>query len=310
MWARAIFGDAIMANMMMLGYTCQLGYLPVGVGSLRRAIELNGQTVADNQLAFDIGRAAAVDPDAVPRLGGGRPGTAGGAAPGEAAGDRSRRRWPRSSRCARAFLVGYQNEAYAARFRDRVATVATRESRAMGEGFDELAKAVARNYFKLLAYKDEYEVARLYTDGSFRRQLDQELTGRYRIELNLAPQLFNARDPRTKRAKKRTFGRWIFPVLGLMAHGKRFRGTKLDLFGRSAHRRLERSLITTYEGVIDELLAHLTPANHELAVEIAEFPELIRGYDTVKEESVEATLARLDELLAEFRGAAQDAAKD
>ena len=180
----------------------------------------------------------------------------------------------------------------------------------MGEGSDELAKAVARNYFKLLAYKDEYEVARLYTDGSFRRQLDQELTGRYRIELNLAPQLLNARDPRTKRAKKRTFGRWIFPVLGLMAHGKRFRGTKLDLFGRSAHRRLERSLITTYEGVIDELLAHLTRANHELAVEIAEFPELIRGYDTVKEESVEATLARLDQLLAEFRGAAQDVAQE
>jgi indolepyruvate ferredoxin oxidoreductase len=309
-WATAIFGDAMMANMLLLGYACQLGDLPLGPGSLRRAIELNGQAVSDNQLAFDLGRMVAIDPVRVQALAD-VPATDGivdvtsdlDLSDLSAQRERGVRVRTLEDKVATraAFLTQYQNAAYARRYRDRVDAVARREEEVMGSGRDELARAAADNYFKLLAYKDEYEVARLYTDGSFRRQLDRELSGNYRIELNLAPQVFNARDKRTNRARKRTFGPWIFPVLGVMARGKRLRGTAFDPFGRTSHRRLERELITWYEQLVDELAAGLTPANHDLAVEIASIPESIRGYDTVKEESVAKARENYEVLMEQFR---------
>jgi indolepyruvate ferredoxin oxidoreductase len=170
-------------------------------------------------------------------------------------------------------------------------------------GSDRLALAVAHYYFKLLAYKDEYEVARLLSDRAFREQLDREFVGDYRIELNLAPQLLNRRDPLTGRAKKRTFGPWVLPVLRVLAEGRRVRGTALDVFGKTAHRRRERSLIATYEEWLGELEQELTTANHEIAVQLAEIPESIRGFDTVKEESIDKALASVEDLHTALRAA-------
>jgi indolepyruvate ferredoxin oxidoreductase len=306
-WAKEIFGDIIMSNMMMLGVACELGQLPVGAEALHRAIELNGQSIDDNQLAFDVGRLAVHDPDRIVQLA--RTGTA------EVA-DLELERQSRVAERSLAeivslrsdFLVGYQNSALATKYRDTVAEVERRERSVIGADSDDLSKAVARYYFKLLAYKDEYEVARLYTDGSFRKQLDREISGHYRIELNLSPQMWNSRDPRTGRAKKRTFGRWILPVLRVLALGRKIRGTKLDILGRSAHRRLERELIREYERTIDEIVNSLNAGNHGLAIEIAEYPESIRGYDVVKEESIRATMEQVEALLVAFREAAADVA--
>ncbi|MGH6933647.1 MAG: DUF6537 domain-containing protein, partial [Dongiaceae bacterium] len=136
-----------------------------------------------------------------------------------------------------------------------------------------LAESVARYYFKLMAYKDEYEVARLYTDGRFLDQLNAQFEGDFFLEFNLAPPLLAARDPQTGHLKKRTFGPWILTAFRLLARLRRLRGTKLDIFGRTEERRLERRLIVDYENILAALLAGLTHDNHGLAVEIANIPE-------------------------------------
>jgi indolepyruvate ferredoxin oxidoreductase len=290
--ATALFGDAIAANLFLLGYALQSGRLPVGLAALERAIELNGRAVATNLRALAWGRLAAHDYAAVERTArpGLRPAEAAPAATLEAMVER------------RAdFLRGYQGASLARRYRERVARVAAHE-RERTPGHRGLAEAVARYYFKLLAYKDEYEVARLWTDGSFRAQLEREFESWDRIELHLAPQIANPRDPDTGRARKWVLGPWVFRGLGVLAKLKFLRGTPLDPFGWTPHRRRERQLIRDYEARIDELLAGLSPGKHELAVEIASLPEHVRGFDLVKEAHLAAATAREQQLLAAFRG--------
>ena len=147
----------------------------------------------------------------------------------------------------------------------------------------------------------EYEVARLYCDGSFRRQIDGQFEGNFKLRIHLAPQFFNRRDPETGRARKFALGPWMFAVLGVMARFKFLRGTPLDPFGWTAHRRRERQLIREYEGTLDEILAGLSSDNHALAVELASLPEFIRGFDCVKERSIAETKAKEAELLDAFR---------
>ncbi|HET6953188.1 MAG TPA: DUF6537 domain-containing protein, partial [Acidimicrobiales bacterium] len=154
---------------------------------------------------------------------------------------------------------------------------------------------------KLMAYKDEYEVARLMGDREFWQSLDEQFEGDLRVEFNLAPQILNRRDPDTRRARKRTFGPWMRRGFALLARGKRLRGTPLDIFGRTAHRREERALIGEYEATIEELLRGLDVDNHELAVEIASVPEQIRGYDLVKEAHLRDARQRQAELLGAYR---------
>jgi indolepyruvate ferredoxin oxidoreductase len=295
--ATALFGDAIAANLFLLGYALQRGGLPVGLAALERAIELNGRAVATNLRALAWGRLAAHDPAAVEAVA--RPGLrAADAAPAQGLAALVERR--------AAYLRAYQGEAYARRYRERVEQAAARErERVPGQGA--LAEAVARYLFKLLAYKDEYEVARLWTDGSFRAQLEREFESWERIELHLAPQIANPRDPDTGRARKWVLGPWVFRGLALLARFKFLRGTPFDPFGWTPHRREERRLIREYEATLDELLARLSPGSHALAVELASLPEHVRGFDLVKDAHLAAARARQAELLAALRRQAEQA---
>jgi indolepyruvate ferredoxin oxidoreductase len=290
--ATALLGDSIAANLFLLGYALQLGRLPVGLPAIERAIELNARAVEMNKRALAWGRLAAHDRAAVEQAA--RPRLREPAAPARAAGldEIVGRRV--------AFLSDYQSAAYARRYAERVERVAARE-RELGGGRTALAEAFARYYFKLLAYKDEYEVARLYTDGEFMRQLGSEFEGDFKLQIHLAPQILNRRDPATGRARKFALGQWTFPVLRLMARFKFLRGTRLDPFGWTAHRRRERELGRDYERTTDELLEGLNADNWDLAVEIASLPEQIRGFDLIKERHIDETRSKQSELLAAFR---------
>jgi indolepyruvate ferredoxin oxidoreductase len=170
-----------------------------------------------------------------------------------------------------------------------------------GTGPLALSEAVARVYAQLLAYKDEYEVARLYTDGSFREQLASQFEGDYRVEYQLAPPLFARRDPETGRLRKHGYGRWIVPGFRLLAALRRLRGTPLDVFGYLPERRRERAWIGRYESLVEELLAGLRADNLQLARDIAALPEGVRGFDVVKDRAAEGVEKRLAVLLERFR---------
>ena len=192
---------------------------------------------------------------------------------------RSPRRSTSSSPGAAEFLTDYQDAAWADRYEQAVRRVAAAET-ARVPGHDQLALAVARNLFKLMSYKDEYEVARLYADPAFRRRLDEQFEGDYTFKVNLAPQILNRRD-RNGRARKIEIPSSVaMPAFKALARSKRLRGTKLDVFGRTEHRRAERARIDEYTALLDELARTVTPENHHLAVQLAELPDTIRGYDT------------------------------
>ena len=272
--ATALMGDAIATNLFMLGYAYQKGLVPLRASAIERAIELNGAAVEMNKQAFLWGRRAALDLAAVQRT------VAASTAipPGRVL---SRTLEEIIERRAAA-LTDYQNAAYAARYRVLVERVRAAEA-ADAKGLSGLTEAVARYYFKLLAYKDEYEVARLYTDGNFRKALEAQFEGDYRLEFHLAPPLLAEVDPLTGHARKRGYGPWMLRLFGVLARLKTLRGTVFDVFGYSAERRMERQLIVEYEQTIERVLASLTPANHGAAVELASLPERIRGFGHVKQ---------------------------
>ncbi len=294
--ATALLGDAIASNLFLLGYAFQKGRLPVGLGAVERAIELNARSVEMNRRAFAWGRLAAHDLAAVERAA--RPLLR------ERAPEREATLEEIVARRA-AFLTDYQNAAYAKRYAVLVERVAARE-REVAPGSTRLAEAVAHAWFKLLAYKDEYEVARLYTNGELERQLEREFEGDYRLSVHLAPQFLPGflapRDPETGRIRKWAIpGAIMFPAFRVMAALRFLRGTPFDPFGRTLHRRLERKLIEEYEARTSELLAALCPGNLDVAVEIGSLPEQIRGFDTVKERSLAQVREKEKELLAGFR---------
>jgi indolepyruvate ferredoxin oxidoreductase len=295
--ATALLGDAIFTNPFLMGYAYQRGRLPLSLPALERAIELNGRAVAANRRAFAWGRLAAHDLEAVERAA--RPALRDSQAlePAETLEDRVARRV--------AFLTDYQNADYAERYRAFVTNTAERA--AALPGGERLGHAVARYLFKLMARKDEFEVARLYTDGSFQRQLDAEFEGDYRVVVHLAPPrlpildwFVDRREPDTGRTKKIDSGLWL-QAMRVLAKLKFLRDTPADPFGRTPHRRLERRLIDDYRATVEELLSGLTPENLELAVEIASIPEHIRGFESVREQHLESALAKQNELLDAFR---------
>ena len=290
--ASALMGDALTANVLLLGYAWQCGMIPLSLEAIERAIEVNGAAVDANRRAFAWGRLAAHDPAAVERL---------AAPPGEAqASDRAIA--PTLDQAIErrvAWLTEYQDAAYAARYRALVDAVRRRERELSTD--TPLTDAVSRAYFKLLAIKDEYEVARLYTDGEFERELAAAFEGDWSIRYHFAPPLLARPDPVTGVPRKRTYGRWMRPLLKALASLRRLRGTPLDPFGRTAERRMERALVVDYEVRIAELVAGLTVANRDIAVELASLPMSIRGYGHVKLRSVEAARAREAELLARWR---------
>jgi indolepyruvate ferredoxin oxidoreductase len=286
--ATRLLGDSIYANMMLLGYAWQRGRVPVSSEAMLRAIELNGASVEANTRAFAWGRLAAVEPALVAAEADLKTG-----APAPETLD---------ALIARRveFLTAYQNAAYADRYRALVARLSAAET-ARTPGFSGLAMAAARNYFKLLAYKDEYEVARLYADGGFKAALAEAFEGDLKLEFHLAPPFLAKPDPITGRPKKRKLGPWTMGLFRILARMKGLRGTALDPFGHSEDRKTERRLIAEYEAVVDVIVDGLSASNHAAAVALAGIPDQIRGYGPVKAESVKTAKAREAELLARFR---------
>jgi indolepyruvate ferredoxin oxidoreductase len=287
--AQRLTGDAIGANLLLVGYAWQRGLIPLGRAAIERAIEINGVAVAFNKAAFTWGRRCAHDLETVLKIAGLADTKPRGRTLDEAIEHRA------------AFLEAYQDRAYAERYRARIAAVRAAEARAL-PGATALATAAARSLFKLMAIKDEYEVARLWTDGSFERQLRTELERWGRLELHLAPPLLAARDAKGHLVKRR-YGPWMLQAFRLLARLKGLRGTALDIFGRTAERRMERRLLADFEARLDEIAAGLTPANHAAAVALAELPMTIRGFGHVKEANVAKAKASEAELLAAWRGA-------
>jgi indolepyruvate ferredoxin oxidoreductase len=274
--ATALLGDSIATNMFMLGLAWQAGAVPLSHFDILKAIELNGVDVAMNQAAFAWGRRAAVEPEAVAALAAERSG---------------RRRTPPVTTLDELivrrvrFLTEYQNERYAQRYADLVQRVREVEGRA-APGRGDLTETVARQLFRLMAIKDEYEVARLYTDGSFRQQLAGEFASWGKLEFHLAPPLFANRDPETGHLQKSTFGPWFMHVFRVLARMRWLRHTWINPFGYTAERRMERRLLADYEKTIAAILDRLDAGNHRFAVALAAYPEKIRGFGHVRAESI------------------------
>lgn len=298
--ANALLGDAIASNLFMLGYAWQKGWVPVSLDALIRAIELNGAAIEMNRTAFNWGRMAAHDLAAVKTAAGkGAPETALSAPQGLI--DDSRLSLDLDEIVARrvAFLTDYQNAAYAAKYKALVDRVHTAET-ARAPGSNALSEAVARYAFKLMAYKDEYEVARLYTQPEFIRQVRDTFDGDYKLHFHLAPPLLAKRDAEGN-LTKREYGSWVFGAFKVLAKLKGLRGTAFDVFGKTHERRMERQWIADYFAAVDELASKLDADNRALAVDIASVPEQIRGYGHVKEQHEAKARTRWQELLAAWR---------
>ncbi|HET7849370.1 MAG TPA: indolepyruvate ferredoxin oxidoreductase family protein [Pseudolabrys sp.] len=291
--ATALLGQSIGANMFMLGYAYQTGALPISSDAIERAIEMNGEAVPMNISAFRYGRRAAVDPSALEALVKPAP---------ENANDSLRLSQSFDEAVDRrvAFLSGYQSKRYARRYRRRVEKMHAVEAE-KAPGKCGLADGVARYLFKLMAYKDEYEVARLYADTSFFDRIRSNFDGDLRFEFHLAPPLFAKRDPLTGELQKKSYGPSMLRAFRILSKFKFLRGTPLDIFGYTAERRAERRLIAEYEALLDEIAEKLTPDNHHLAVGLAAIPEHIRGYGHVKQRHMAAARADQAALLEQFR---------
>jgi indolepyruvate ferredoxin oxidoreductase len=289
----ALFGTSIMANIILVGFAWQSGLLPLSEAALLRAIELNDEAVELNKRAFLWGRRAAFAPREVAAIIAPEPDPASGLHLSQSLEECIERR--------RTYLTAYQNKAYAETYGALINRVAEIERQRVPHA-TQLAEAVARNLFKLMAVKDEYEVARLYSDGSFARQLTATFEGDVKLEFHLAPPILGRRNAKGE-LKKMSFGPWMMGVFRLLARLKGLRGTPLDPFGWTAERRMERQLLAEYRALLDEILSKLTPENHACAVALASLPEKIRGFGHVKARAIEAAKADEAALLARFRDA-------
>jgi indolepyruvate ferredoxin oxidoreductase len=289
--ATALLGDAIYTNPLMLGYAWQRGWLPLGKASLLRAMELNGVQVRNNQTAFEWGRRAAHDLAAVQAL----------TTSAQVIQWVKRPSLDETIAKRVEFLTAYQHAGYARRYAAFVERVRAVEAPLKST---RLTEAVARYLFKLMAYKDEYEVARLHADPAFHARLAAQFDGDIKLGYYLAPPLLAKKNAQGE-LQKRPYGPWMLGAFRLLAKLKRLRGTAFDPFGHTAERREERALIAEYRATIDELLAGLTAANIAQAAEIARLPEEIRGYGHVKARHLAALRPRWAALLAAWREAVQ-----
>ncbi|MBB4040295.1 indolepyruvate ferredoxin oxidoreductase [Microvirga flocculans] len=277
--AETLLGDTVFANVMMLGFAWQQGLVPVSFEALSRAIDLNGVAVERNRQAFAWGRLLSTDPGFVHR----------------AAKDEPEAPETLDQAIARrtAFLAAYQDASYAARFERTVARVREAEK---SLGSEALTEAVARALFKLMAYKDEYEVARLHMESGFLNELRREFEGDFTVNYHLAPPLLPSKRDARGRPKKRAFGPWIQTPMKVLAKLKILRGTPLDIFGYTAERRMERALIGWYERETERILGHLTSERLPTLLAIAKAPLDMRGYGPVKEEAVRRVQAEVERL--------------
>jgi indolepyruvate ferredoxin oxidoreductase len=296
--ALQLLGDSIYTNPLMLGYAWQRGQIPLSRAALLRAIELNGVQVEKNRAAFEWGRRCAHDLAGVQSLFSAQ----------QVIQIVKRPSLDELVSRRVEFLTGYQNAAYAAQYRDFVQTVRDAEQRVLAGGSGstqlKLSEAVARYLFKLMAYKDEYEVARLHSDAAFHARLAEMFEGDFKIVHHLAPPKIATTD-REGHLVKRRFGPWLNRALPWLAKLKALRGTALDPFGGTAERRTERALIAEYRATVEELLAGLSLDQLAQAVEIARLSEDIRGYGHVKERHLAAVRQRWGGLLAAWRSASR-----
>ncbi len=293
--AEILLGDSIATNIMMLGYAYQKGLLPLSAAAIEQAIEVNGVSIKMNTEAFRLGRLAVVDPARLEAMMKGQekgqgapvaPKTQDAMSLDEIIAHRS------------AMLTDYQSRRLARRYRNLVDKV--RDAASKGGYGDTLTRAVAINYAKLLAYKDEYEVARLYTDGKFEQQLRDQFEGEFKFNFNLAPPILARGVDALGRPKKRAFGAWMLGVFRLLTKMRVLRGTPLDIFGYSADRKLERELIAAYEKDVATVLDLLSPATADTAVELLSLPDRIRGFGPVKERAANEAKVRHAQLTADL----------
>jgi len=289
--AEHLLGDSIATNIMILGYAYQKGWLPLSAKAIEHAIEVNGVSIKMNKESFRLGRLAVADPKRLDEMLKGQ---------NEIAAPKSLDAMTLDEIITHrsAHLTAYQNGRLAKRYRelvDRVSDAATRG------GFGEaLPRTVAINYAKLLAYKDEYEVARLFTDGRFEQQLREQFEGDYTFKFSLAPPIFGRGVDALGRPKKRSFGRWLLGVFRVLAKLRFLRGTPFDIFSHSVDRKLERDLIAGYEKDAATVLALLSPATHDTAVELLSLPDRIRGFGPVKVKAINDAKARHAQLTADL----------
>ena len=273
--ATALMGDSIATNSFMLGFAFQRGAIPLSLEAILKAIELNGAAIEMNRLAFSWGRLAAHD---LPRVVSAARFKSSGSVPAKPTGDETIAFRAR-------FLTDYQDEAYAKRYLADVERVRVAEA-ASAPGSHELTEAFAKGLFKLMAYKDEYEVARLYADGEFARALKEQFDGESGLKVLLAPPLLARRDKVTGHLRKREFGPWVFKAFELLARWKRLRGTAFDVFGYTTERRMERALPTEYSAMIFRHLDGRKPLDLPRLVALAKSADLVRGYGHIKEANV------------------------
>lgn len=290
--ATSLLGDAIGTNMLLLGYAWQLGLIPLPLEAIEQAITVNDVSVEMNLKALLWGRRFASDPERVNAL----------------VGVENQVSRPQTLlemiNYRHDFLTRYQNLAYADRYRSKVEEIHRAEQIKFPDHDERqmlLTKTVADNYFKLLAIKDEYEVARLYTDGEFEKKLNEQFDGDFSLKFHLAPPLLAKRDPVTGHLKKREFGGWVLPLFRQLAKFRFLRGTPFDLFGYSAERKMERQLLAEYEWTLGEVLEGINQSNYQTAVEVVSLPEKIRGFGHVKERSRILAKEREEQLMTAFR---------
>ena len=296
--AARLLGNTIYANVLMLGFAWQKGLVPVSLEALLRAIELNGVDIEKNRQAFGWGRLAAADERYV------------ASAIDDSSANPTTREETLDSMVERRvrFLEEYQDRALADRYLDVVNRARAREASLRKDRDMPFTTAVARSWFKTLAYKDEYEVARLHVESGFLESVKREFGDEAKIRFHLAPPILNRGVDARGRPRKRAFGMWMIPVFRLLAAMRRVRGTRFDLFGRTAERRMERALITEFESTFETLVSHLDADNIDLAAEIVGLYMEIRGYGPVKAEAAEKIRPQIGQKLASFAAARRLAA--
>jgi indolepyruvate ferredoxin oxidoreductase len=286
---KELLGDTITSNIFLVGYALQKGFIPVSPQAIEEAIRLNNVSVPMNIQALNWGRLAATNLTLVEEFAKKEHPLEEDRVLSETLEEKIRRR--------HAFLIEYQDKAFADRYLSFIQNVAQEERKL---GLTGLTEEVAQSYYRLLAVKDEYEVARLYTNGDFIRRLNQQFEGKFKLQFHLAPPLIARRDPHTGELKKGTYGPWVFKIFKVLAKGKKLRGTVLDLFGYTAERRMEHQMLLDFEITMGKVLVQLSPKNHAIACQIAALPQTVRGFGHVKERNFKAAKEVEEKLLAKM----------
>ncbi len=285
--ATAVFGDAIASNMIVLGFALQKGWIPVSIKAVQRAIELNGVAIKANLAALELGREAAENLEQVIKE----------VTPAQTVKMISRPKETLAEMIEQgaAELTAHQNKAYAATYQALMARVQKAEQ-ALNLDSERLSKTVAQQAFRLMAYKDEYEVARLYTDGRFVEKLKSQFEGDAKLTFHLAPPLLAKRDPVTGHLKKKPYGTWVLTAFKLLSKLKSIRGTAFDPFGYNPERKMERTLAKAYRDMMDVVIANLTAENLPWAIEVAGVFGKLRGFGHIKERNLELVIGELQRL--------------